>query len=186
MTRQFCFLATSLFLLVACAGGSDDTNSAPLEPTVVDAVTEEAPTEAPAPTDTPEPTEAPVLITSVEEIAGIWLGTLAGEFGYVMYTADGRYLVALSQDTLSTAPRVAGEYWFEDNHIHLRDLENAGHWTECDPETAGIYDVLDLGDGQIQFQIITDDCGDSGFTRSYLFTNMKQEWLSEPVEVVAP
>lgn len=170
-----------------CAGGSDDTNSAPVEPTVVDVAAEEAPTEPPATATTvPAPTEAPAMITAADEIVGIWLGTLAGESGYVMYTPDGRYMVALSQDAVATAPRVTGEYWFEDNQIHLRDLENAGHWAECDPDTVGIYDVLDLGDGQIAFQMVKDSCGDSGFTRGYLFANMKQEWIAEPVEVVAP
>ena len=193
MTRLFCFLATLLFLLVACAGGSDDTNSAPVEPTVGDVAAEEAPTEVPptataalAPTDMPGPAEAPAMITQADAMAGIWLGTLAGERGYFMYTPDGRYMVALSQDAVATSPRVTGEYWFEDNQIHLRDLENAGHWAECDPDTVGIYDVLDLGDGQIAFQMVEDSCGDSGFTRRYLFGNMKQEWIAEPVEVVAP
>jgi hypothetical protein len=193
MTKLYCFLATLSFLLVACAGGSDDTNPAPVEPTAVDVAGEEVPTEVPptataplAPTDTPELTEAPDMITQADAMAGIWLGTLAGEFGYVMYTPDGRYMLALSQDALATAPRVTGEYWFEDNQIHLRDLENAGHWTECDPDTVGIYDVLDLGDGQIAFQMVEDSCGDSGFTRGYVFGNMKQEWIAEPVEVVVP
>ena len=105
------------------------------------------------------------MITQADAMAGIWLGTLAGESGYVMYTPDGRFMVAL---------------------IHLSDLENAGHWAECDPDTVGIYDVLDLGDGQIAFQMVEDNCGDSGFTRGYVFGNMKQEWIAEPVEVVVP
>jgi hypothetical protein len=180
MKRLFCFLATLLFLLVACAGGSGDTNSALDEPTIVDVAAEEAPT------DTPEPTEGPPMITQADAMAGIWLGTLAGEFGYFMYTPDGHFMVALSQDALATAPRVTGEYWFEENQIHLSDLENAGHWAECDPDTIGIYNVLDLGEGQIEFQMVEDNCGESGFTRGYLFENMKQEWIAEPVEVVVP
>ena len=126
------------------------------------------------------------MITQADAMAGIWLGTLAGESGYVMYTPDGHFRVAFSEDTLTTAPRVTGEYWFEDNQIHLSDQENAGHWAECDPDTVGIYDVLDLGDGQIAFQMVEDNCGDSGFTRGYVFGNMKQEWIAEPVEVFVP
>ena len=141
---------------------------------------------ADAPTEAPEPTQGPALITAADEMVGIWLGTVAGESGYVMYTADGRFLVALSQDALATAPRVSGEYWFEDDQIHLRDLENAGHWTACDSEIVGVYDVLDLADGQMAFQMVDEGCGDSGFTRGYVFGNMEQEWVAEPVEVAAP
>jgi hypothetical protein len=179
--------------MVACGGNSSDTSPASGTPTQVTVVTEEAPAESaataitmPAPTTAPESTLSQALITSPEEMAGIWLGTIAGESGYFMYTADGRYLVSLSQDALATAPRVTGEYWFEDGRIHLRDLDNAGHWAECDPEDVGIYDVVDLGESQIQFQVVEDNCGDSGFTRVYLFTNMKQKWVAEPVDAVAP
>jgi hypothetical protein len=150
------------------------------EPTELDIAAEDVPT------DMPEPTEGPPMITQADAMAGIWLGKLAGESGYVMYTPDGRYMVALSQDALTTAPRVTGEYWFEDHQIHLSDLENVGHWTECDPDVIGIYDVLDLGDGQIAFQMVEDNCGDSGFTRGYVFGNMKQEWIAESVDVVVP
>ena len=68
------------------------------------------------------------MITSPDEMAGIWLGTVAGETGYVMYTPDGQFAVSLSEGDLTTAPRVTGEYWFENDQIHLRDLHNAGHW----------------------------------------------------------
>lgn len=188
MKKLIFFLAALLLLLAACGGDSSELNSISVDPAQVDVVAEEAPAELalPTPTDEPEPTQGPGLITSAEEMAGVWLGTVAGESGYVMYTADGRFLVALSQDALATAPRVSGEYWFEDSQIHLRDLENAGHWAECDSETVGVYDVVDLGDGQIEFQMIDDGCDTGGFTRSYLFTNMKQEWVAEPVEGVAP
>lgn len=111
MKKLCCLLATLLFLLAACGGDSNDANSVSADPTLVDVVTEEAPTEpAATPTDAPEPTQAPALITSTEEMVGIWRGTVAGESGYVMYTADGRFLVAFSQDALATAPRVSGEY----------------------------------------------------------------------------
>jgi CubicO group peptidase (beta-lactamase class C family) len=118
-------------------------------------------------------------------MVGIWLGTVAGERGYVMYTADGRYFVALAKANLPAMPLVVGEYWFEDDQIHLRDLENAGHWTECSADIEGVYDVLDLGDGAVQFQTVDDGCNEGGFTRNYLFANMKQEWQSAPVLTAA-
>lgn len=182
MKKLVCFLVILFILLSGCGGDSSDTNSAATDPAESPATA----TVVPTPTPMPEPTEAVALITSAENLTGIWSGTLAGETGYVMYTADGRYMVALSRDALATAPRVSGEYWFEDNQIYLRDLENVGHWTPCDTETVGVYDVVDLGDGRVTFQMVVDECGDSGFTRSYLFTNMMQKWIAEPVEVAVP
>ena len=141
-----------------------------------------APTEEPEPTPSPEPTAA----VPAHDMVGIWLGTLAGERGYVMYTDDGRYTVALNQDNLGSAPRVSGEYWFEDGQIHLRDLENAGHWDVCDAATVGVYEVLVLADGKIQFQTVTDGCSEGGFTRNYLFANMIQERIGDPVAIEYP
>jgi hypothetical protein len=189
MKKLFCLLVTVLFLLVACGGDSSDTDSASAALTATDAAAAETPTGTaamPTPTKAPEPTQSAALITTSDEMVGIWLGTVAGESGYVMYTADGRYLVALSRDALATAPRVSGEYWFEDDQIHVRDLENAGHWAACDSETVGVYDVLDLADGQIAFQMVEDGCSEGGFTRGYVFSNMRQEWVAEPVAVTAP
>lgn len=176
MKNLLYFLVIMLVLLAGCGGGSDEADS------VVAAPTDPPATE----TDTPEPTEGPALIDSAEKMAGIWLGTRFGETGHVMYTADGEFRVAISRDALTTAPRVSGEYWFEDNHIHLRDLENVGHWAECDSETIGVYDVIDLGDGQIAFQLVDDDCVGSGLTRSGLFTTMTQEWIADSAEEIAP
>ncbi|MBK7181273.1 MAG: hypothetical protein IPH82_29520 [Chloroflexi bacterium] len=149
------------------------------EPTVTTAVSA---TELP-PTPLPDPTPEQELITSVEEMAGIWLGTVAGERGYVMYTEDGRYTVALIEDDLGTAPRVSGEYWFEDGTIHLRDLENAGHWTVCPAEIVGIYEAVVLEDGNVQFQTVEDGCKEGGFTRNYIFANMTQECIGDPVPI---
>lgn len=160
------------------------------EPQAVDTVDESevvAPTAVPPtdipPTPEPEPTPEPDLITSAEEMTGIWLGTVAGERGYVMYTEDGRYTVALSQDDLGTTPRVSGEYWFEDGTIHLRDLKNAGHWTVCDAEMIGIYQVVVLENGNLQFQTVDDGCNEGGFTRNYIFANMKQERIGDAVPI---
>ena len=170
-----------LSLLVACGGG-DAPESAQLE-AADDAVEEEQKepeaTAVPEPTAEPETESGSTGISSAEEMAGIWEGTVAGEKGYVMYTPDGRYLVALTQDNLATAPRVSGEYWFENGQIHLRDLENAGHWVVCDAETVGVYEVLVLEDGKTQFQTVSDSCNEGGFTRNYIFANMTQEWIAE-------
>ncbi len=193
MKKACLLLVIFLFLLAACGDSDADvtetaesvpTNVALAEPTV-EPTAVPTNTAVPEPTATPEPTDtpAPALITSADEIVGIWLGALAGETGYVMYTADGRFYVALTEENLVSAPRVTGEYWFEDGQIHLRDLANAGHWTECSAEVVGIYDVLDLGEKTVQFQTVDDACNEGGFTRNYLFANLKQEWQSEPVAI---
>ena len=167
-----------LLLLVAC-GGNETANT--VQPTTAVADVEEemaepTATAVPEPTTPPEPT-APPMITTAEEMVGIWEGTVAGEKGYLMYTADGRYFVSLTQDGLATSPRISGEYWFENNQLHIRDLENTGHWVECPAETVGVYDVLLMDDGRATFQTVEDGCNEGGFTRNYIFANMTQKWL---------
>lgn len=177
-------LMVALLILVGCQNEPQETVSEVPESEVAAVVENTAvpPTDIP-PTSPPEPTPIPepALITTADDMAGIWLGTVAGEKGYVMYTDDGRYAVSLVQDDLGTAPRVSGEYWFEDGKIHLRDLENAGHWVVCDEETVGVYEVAVLEDDSLQFQTVDDDCNEGGFTRNYIFANMTQEWIAEPV-----
>jgi len=174
-------LIFSLTVLVGCqtetAGVDDAVNDE-----IVEMETAVSPTERPQ-TPMPDPTSVQDLITSVEGMVGIWLGTVAGERGYVMYTEDGRYTVALTQDDLGIAPRVSGEYWFEDGTIHLRDLENAGHWVVCDAEIIGIYEAVVLEDGNVQFQTLEEGCKEGGITRNYIFANMTQERLGDPVPI---
>jgi hypothetical protein len=190
MKRQLIFavqISGMMLLVVALAflAGCQSESGAADE--VAESEATDAPTAVPPepvePTPLPEPTptEGPALITSADEMVGIWLGTVGGDPGYVMYTDDGRFAVDLIQDNLGTTPRVSGEYWFEDGKIHLRDLENLGHWANCDPETIGVYEVMVLESGNVQFQISNDDCDEGGFTRNWLFTNMTQEWIAEPV-----
>ncbi|HIP71357.1 MAG TPA: class A beta-lactamase-related serine hydrolase [Anaerolineae bacterium] len=186
--KKFVFILFVVGLsLAACGGNSasvDDAESVETVPTAVPPSPKPA-EPSPEPTELPEPTapSEPVLITDAADMVGIWLGTVAGEKGYVMYTDDGRYTVALIQDNLGTAPRVSGEYWFEDGQIHLRDLENAGHWVVCDAETVGVYEAVMLEDGQVQFQTVEDGCDEGGFTRNYIFANMMQERIGDPVPI---
>ena len=188
--KKRALLLVALLLLPAACGTNEDGESAVANPTPVSTPAETAPTAQatalPLPTDVPAPTPDPARITSTEEMAGIWLGTVAGERGYVLYTANGRYTVALIEEALTTAPLVTGEYWFEDGRIHLRDLENVGHWTLCPAEDVGVYEARKLEDGQVQFQVVEEPCSEGGFTRGYLFTNMKQAWVAEPEEIAAP
>ena len=179
--RWGAILLVTALLLASCQSEPQPADIV-VEPEVVAAETA-FPTPLPEPTLLPEPEPEPALITSADDMIGIWLGTVAGERGYVMYTEDGRYTVALVQDNLGTAPRVSGEYWFEDDTIHLRDLINAGHWTVCNTETIGVYKAVVLEGGKVQFQTVEDDCNEGGFTRNYLFATMKQERIGDPVTI---
>lgn len=143
------------------------------------AVPQPTATAEPDPTSSPEPAVEPARITSEEDLVGVWLGTVAGETGYVMYTADGQYRVSLVEDNLTAAPRISGEYWFEDGHLHLRDLQNAGHWVDCSADTVGVYDAVLLDSGKVRFETVEDACNEGGFTRNYIFANMTQEWIDE-------
>jgi hypothetical protein len=169
-----------MVMLVSCQSqpsGIDD-----VEPETEEMVQVEATATAVAvPTTPPEPTEKPAItaITSSDKMAGIWLGTIAGETGYVMYTPDGQFTVSLTKDNLVTAPRVRGEYWFAEGQIHLRDLENSGHWTACDEATVGVYQVVQKASDKVTFQTVEDTCNEGGFTRQYLFANMVQERIGD-------
>lgn len=189
MKKFVCILLIVVLILAACGGdstASDDVGTGETVPQTASTAVSSSPLPvepSPEPTELPEPTATPepVLVTDAADMVGIWLGTVAGEKGYVMYTEDGRYTVALAQDDLATAPRVSGEYWFEDGNIYLRDLENAGHWVVCDAEMVGIYEVVVSEDNNLQFQTVEDGCDEGGFTRNYIFANMVQEWIAEPV-----
>jgi hypothetical protein len=169
-----------MVMLVSCQ--SQPAGNDGLEPETEKMVQAEAPaTAVEVPTTPPEPTEKPAItaITSTDKMAGIWLGTLGGETGYVMYTPDGQFTVSLIKDNLVTAPRVRGEYWFAEDQIHLRDLENSGHWTACDEATIGVYQVVQKASDKVTFQTVEDACNEGGFTRQYLFANMEQERIGD-------
>ena len=169
-----------LVLLVSCQ--SQPAGNVAIEPeTEKIAQAEEPATAVEEPTTPPELTEEPAItaITSADKMAGIWLGTIAGEPGYVMYTPDGHFTVSLIKENLVTTPLVRGEYWFAEDQIHLRDLENSGHWTVCDEAAVGIYQVVREANDKVTFQTVEDACNEGGFTRQYLFSYMVQERIGD-------
>lgn len=145
------------------------TNTVQIEPTI-------------EPTITPDPD----LVTSSEELVGVWQGSIAGENGHFLYRADGSYQMSLILNQLLEKPKVTGEYWFEDNYLHIRDLKNVGHWAECD--AVGIYRVRRQDNGSLRFEPVEEACQEGGFTRHYVYSNMVQIWLGEPdsLESAAP
>jgi hypothetical protein len=95
----------------------------------------------------------------------------------MMFAGDGTYFFSLNQETIVDDPRVTGEYWLEDGQLHLRDLENTGHWTECAAE--GVYDMIVADDGTLTFVTVEDNCNEGGFTRNYVMENTIWTYLGE-------
>ena len=142
-----------LLLLIGCQSAPIEVEPEPTtEPTI--------PIPTQEPTATPEPTPDKATISTIDEMVGIWEGVLAGERGYIMYTADGQYHISLAKDNLVSSPRIIGEYWFEDGQIHMRDIENNDHYTPCEAE--GVYEAVLLGDGKTQFEEVDDACKKEG------------------------
>ena len=168
-----------IFLLIAslaACGGSTSSNEAAESSDPVESAAEATalPTEP-----TAEPAETPFPADSSDKVAlvGLWDVSLAGEHGYIIFTNDGSYFVSLNQETIIDEPRVMGEYWLEEGQLHLRDLENAGHWTECIEE--GVYDMAVADDGTLTFVTIEDNCDAGGFTRNYVMENTKWTYMGE-------
>ena len=172
--RKFLLLLLlfSLSVLAACS----EADESPTE--------EAASTTAPEPTMTSQPTPEPTattdpnLVTDSAQLVGVWEGSIAGETGYMMYTGDGEFHLSLILDGLLETPRVRGDYWFEENLLHVQDLENNGHWAECD--SVGVYEVSWIDENRLQMAAVDENCSTGGFTRQYVFTNMTMKWLGEP------
>ena len=171
----FCCALFLIVFLTAC-GGSTSSNEAAERSKPVESAAE--PTAVPL-EPTAEPTESsfPADISDKAALVGLWDGSLAGEHGYMMFADDGTYFVSLNQETILDEPRVKGEYSLEDGQLHLRDLENAGHWTECAEE--GVYGTAVADDGTLTFVTIEDNCNAGGFTRNYIMENTKWTYLGE-------
>lgn len=163
MKKRLILIALLLIMFVAaCGGGASSNEAAERSEPVASAA---------------EPTAVPPEATPDADLIGLWDGSLAGEHGYIIFTNDGSYFVSLNQETILDEPRVTGEYWLEEGQLHLRDLENAGHWTECIEE--GVYDMAVADDGTLTFVTIEDNCNAGGFTRNYVMENTKWTYMGE-------
>jgi len=160
------FLLLFVVIFSAC-GDNSSTEDAADEPDTVETVAE--PTAVP-PEPIPEPA-FPADIADAAALVGLWDGSLGGEHGYIVFADDGTYYLSLIRDTILNEPRVTGEYWLEDSQFHLRDKENAGHWTDCAEE--GVYGTTVAEDGTLAFVTIEDSCNEGGFTRNYVMENTK-------------
>jgi hypothetical protein len=173
MNKLRFFYALFLVVFITACGGSTSSNQAAessepaesaVEPT---AVASEPTAESPSSTD----------ISDMPALVGLWDVSLAGEHGYMVFAGDGTYFFSLNQETIVDDPLVTGEYWLEDGQLHLHDLENAGHWTECAEE--GVYDMTFAEDGTLTFVTVEDNCNEGGFTRNYVMKNTIWTYLGE-------
>lgn len=166
MKKMFLLFLLFVVIFSAC-GDNSSTEDAADEPDTVETVAES--TAVPS-EPTPEPA-FPADIADSAALVGLWDGSLGGEHGYMVFADDGTYYLSLIRDTILNEPRVTGEYWLEDGQFHLRDEENAGHWTDCAEE--GIYGTTVAEDGTLAFVTIEDSCNEGGFARNYVMQNTK-------------
>lgn len=123
----------------------------------------------PAATATPTATSDPAVvdvITSAEELAGVWHRTTRSSFGgevYRQYTGEGTYRMGSSPKELKDQPRVEGRFWFEGDQIVVQDTSGLPGYDICvEGEKAGKYKVELLVDGHIRFVLIEDECTERG------------------------
>ena len=171
MKKFLLFSLVFILFLVACGDtATSDVVTDDVAAVVEEVVVEDTPV-PPEPTDEPTEPAFPADIADASELVGLWDGEIAGEHGFIVFAADGTYLLGLSLESLMNAPRVTGEYWVEDGQFYLQDVTNAGHWTEC--ADVGVYGTDVDEDGTLKFVTIEDACNEGGFTRSYVMGNAK-------------
>jgi len=114
------------------------------------------------PTATQFPTAAPVVISSLEDLAGTWHKTTPSTYGgeiYRQFREDGSYRVAGSIAELESNPRVIGNYRFEDHLLTLEDVSGDPPWDDCvASRQVGKYEVQRLENGYIRFVKVEDEC----------------------------
>jgi hypothetical protein len=165
MKKRLGILLTLSLLIIACS--SVDTGvvqaTEPIQDEEPTAESTAAPTLSPAPTSTPIPPTAtrlpPVALTSVEDLVGEWQ---RGERGQ-KFMEDGFFL---SNESGNWTCR--GQFWFEGNQLHIRDLTPF-----CSVDEVGIYEVQ----GVPQDYLIIKPVSDYSSSRSAHFRGMWQ-WLA--------
>jgi hypothetical protein len=128
-----------------------------------------------APTATPKPaaaTEANTppepavvgVITSAEELAGLWHKTTRSSMGgevYRQFTKDGIYRMGNSPQEIEQGPRVEGEFRFEGDHYVIQDMTALPGYDMCiQAGQVGTYTVELLDNGHIRFVAVEDECSE--------------------------
>lgn len=174
------------FLLVGCAAPAGEpmgeistatlsapTNTEiPLRATATQSLIPPAPT----PTDIPPTvtplrklTATPVIVSSAEEILGLWFGIENRDGMYQQFNPDGTMLTSQIRDLIETNPNVVQDYSFEDGKLYLLDTPNykVRGLPPCSPGDA-IYQVEKYDNGNINFVKIEDQCSPRAYTMSQI------------------
>jgi hypothetical protein len=100
--------------------------------------------------------QAPGPIASTEGLVGSYHGGREGD-AWIHFGDDGTYEIAFggSADVLDN-PDIHGSFRFEDGMLFMVDTSNDLS-SECD-NIEGSYEMTRLSEGQIQFNLIEDEC----------------------------
>jgi hypothetical protein len=123
----------------------------------------------PTPTPPPEPTKRPTatlpagarLATSLEDIAGTWVGTTTDRM-YQRFKLDGTCYASVSLEKLNTEPAVESTCAFEGDVLVMTDVKVTG-LPSCGGKP-GRYQVHLLANGNIIFTRVFEHCAPRGRT----------------------
>jgi hypothetical protein len=126
-----------------------------------------SPSATPTPTSAPESTERPTatlpagarLATSLEDIAGTWVG-LGTDRLYQRFNLDGTHYASVSLENLNTKPAVEGTCAFEGDVLFITDVKVTG-LPSCGGKP-GSYQVHLLANGNIMFTRVFEHCAPRG------------------------
>jgi hypothetical protein len=126
-----------------------------------------SPAATPTPTPEPAPTERPTatlpagarLATSLEDIAGTWVG-LKSDRLYQRFNTDGTCYASVLLENLNTRPSVEGTCRFEGDVFVITDVKTTG-LPSCGG-TSGRYQVHLLANGNIIFTRVFETCAPRG------------------------
>lgn len=139
-----------------------------------------SPAATPTPTPEPAPTARPTatlpagarLATSLEDIAGTWVG-LGADGLYQRFNLDGSCFSSVSLENLNTNPAVESTCVFEGDVLVMTDVKTTG-LPSCGGKP-GRYQVHLLANGNIIFARVFETCAPRG--RS---TAMEHEPIPQP------
>lgn len=122
-----------------------------------------SPSATPTPTSPPEPTQRPTatlpagarLATSLEDIAGTWVGLRADRM-YQRFNLDGTHYVSVSLENLNTKPAIEGTCLFEGDVLLITEVKATG-LPSCGGKP-GRYQVHLLANGNIIFTTVFEHC----------------------------
>lgn len=100
------------------------------------------------------------LATGAEDIAGMWTRDLEGSVTSFYFKNDGTFSLSPTTDPeqLENSPGLIGEYWFDDSHLNLKDVEQFRALSIGMCPDVGIYEVIMLETGNLLFRVIDDEC----------------------------